>query len=95
VHAVGGLADTVTDCSLEALDEGQASGFTFHEFSEIGLLAAMRRAFALRRRPADWAAVQRHAMQQRFDWQEPAQAYRALYQSLLDPTSSPKAPTHF
>jgi len=89
VHAVGGLADTVTDCSLEALDEGRASGFTFHEFSANGLLAAMRRAFALRRRPAEWAAVQRCAMQQRFDWREPAQAYRALYQSLLAPTAAP------
>ena len=83
VHAVGGLADTVTDCSLEAIDDGSASGFVFHEFSSDALRGAMRRAFALRRRPAEWAAVQRHAMQQRFDWQAPAQAYRALYQRLL------------
>ena len=83
VHAVGGLADTVTDCSLEAIDDGSASGFVFHDFSASGLLGAVRRAFALRRRPADWSAVQRHAMQQRFDWQQPAQAYRSLYQSLL------------
>ena len=89
VHAVGGLADTVTDCSLEALDEGRASGFAFHEFSANGLLGAMRRAFALRRRPSDWSAVQRRAMQQRFDWQEPAQAYRALYQTLLALTAAP------
>jgi starch synthase len=95
VHAVGGLADTVTDCSLEALDDGSASGFVFHEFSASGLLGAMRRAFALRRRPAQWAVVQRHAMQQRFDWQEPAQAYRALYQRLLGRTTSPAAPLRF
>jgi glycogen synthase len=28
-------------------------------------------------------------MQQRFDWQEPAQAYRALYQTLLALTAAP------
>jgi len=39
--------------------------------------------------------VQRHAMQQRFDWQEPAQTYRALYQSLLGPTAAPAAPLSF
>ncbi len=94
VHAVGGLADTVTDCSLDAIDDASASGFVFHDFSSDALRGAMRRAFALRRRPADWNAVQGHAMQQRFDWQEPAQAYRALYQRLLVPagTSAPPVP---
>jgi starch synthase len=29
VRAVGGLADTVTDCSLENLADGSASGFVF------------------------------------------------------------------
>ena len=64
----GGLVDTVTDCSLENLDDGSASGFVFHELTESALLAALRRAFALRRRDADWRAVQRHAMSLRFDW---------------------------
>jgi len=31
-------------------------------------------------------------MQQRFDWQEPAHTYRALYQRLLAPVAAP-APT--
>jgi starch synthase len=92
VHAVGGLADTVTDCSLEAIDDGSASGFVFHGFSAEALRGAMRRAFALRRRPSDWNAVQRHAMQQRFDWQAPAQTYRALYQSLLAPGTASVPP---
>ena len=91
VHAVGGLADTVTDCSLEAMDDGSASGFVFHEFSADALRGAMRRAFALRRRPADWRAVQRRAMQQRFDWQAPALAYCALYQQLLVSGTAPAA----
>lgn len=79
VRAVGGLADTVTDCSLENLHDGSASGFVFHEFSAHGLLTALRRAFALHHRPADWQAVQRHAMAQRFDWGTAARAYLAVY----------------
>ena len=31
VRAVGGLADTVVDCSLEHLDDGSASGFVFQD----------------------------------------------------------------
>ncbi len=92
VHAVGGLADTVTDCNLETLDDGSANGFTFHKFTVDGLRGAVRRAFALRSRPSDWTAVQRFAMKQRFDWQEPARAYRSLYRSLLGPTASPAPP---
>jgi starch synthase len=68
VRGVGGLIDTVTDCSLENLDDGSASGFVFDGLDEVSLLSAMRRAFALRRRKTDWHAVQRHAMSLRFDW---------------------------
>ena len=83
VHAVGGLADTVTDCTLEALADGSASGFVFHDFHAEGLGRALRRAFALHQRPAEWARVQRHAMQLRFDWEDAAQAYGMLYQQLV------------
>ncbi|MCB2018260.1 MAG: glycogen synthase GlgA [Hydrogenophaga sp.] len=79
VRAVGGLADTVTDCSLENLDEGIASGFVFRDLNEADLLAAIRRAFALHRRHADWRAVQRHAMGLRFDWARAATDYLSVY----------------
>jgi starch synthase len=46
------------------------------------LLAALRRAFALYRRPAQWRAVQRRGMALRFDWLAAAQHYQAIYQSL-------------
>lgn len=83
VHAVGGLADTVTDCSPAALADHSASGFVFHDFGEPGLRDAMRRAFDLARRPAQWRSVQAHAMQLRFAWRDAALAYQALYQRLL------------
>ncbi len=79
VRAVGGLADTVTDCSLENLDDGSASGFVFREFDAASLSAALRRAFALQRRPTDWQAVQRHAMDLHFDWARAASAYLRVY----------------
>lgn len=85
VHAVGGLADTVTDASLENLDDGSASGFVFDEFTHAALARAVRRAFALHRRPDDWAAAQRNAMALRFDWQHAAQAYQALFLTLMPP----------
>ena len=80
VRAVGGLADTVTDCSLENLEDGSASGFVFRHLEETDLLAAVRRAFALHRRTADWRAVQRHAMGLRFDWARAADDYLRVYQ---------------
>lgn len=83
VRRVGGLADTVTDCSLEAMDEGRATGFVFDEFSDDGLDAAVRRAFALYRRRRDWLAVQRTAMAQHHDWAVAAQGYLAMYRAAL------------
>jgi starch synthase len=51
------------------------------------LSSALRRAFALQRRPADWLAVQRHAMALRFDWARAARDYLRVYETALAPTS--------
>ena len=88
VRRVGGLADTVVDCTLENLDEDSATGFVFDDLSADGLWSAMRRAFVLFRRPDEWAAVQRHAMGLRFDWPAAAQHYLAMYHSLRPGASS-------
>lgn len=80
VHHVGGLADTVTDASLEALEDDQATGLVFHRFEPAALESALRRAQLLWRRPAQWAQVQQRAMAQRFDWDRAAKAYAALYE---------------
>jgi starch synthase len=83
VHRVGGLADTVVDVALENLADGTATGFVFDGFHHTAYAAALRRAFALRTRKAEWRRVQRRAMQQRFDWDAAAARYVALYRSLL------------
>ncbi len=82
VRRVGGLADSVVDCTPEHLADGRACGFVFDDLSATALLQAMRRALALARRPQQWAAVQAHAMALRFDWSAAAQHYLAVYQSL-------------
>lgn len=82
VRRVGGLADTVVDCSLENLAEGKASGMVFDEFSVDGFTLAVRRAFALWARPKDWKAVRSHGMQQDYGWEVAARQYVSLYRSL-------------
>ncbi len=82
VHRVGGLADTVVDCSLEDLAEGRANGFVFDEFCAPALERALCRAFALYARPAEWRRVRSAAMQQKLGWESAAQQYIALYQRL-------------
>jgi starch synthase len=85
VRRVGGLADTVTDCTLEDLHEGSATGFVFDAFSPEGLQRALRRALALWSTPAAWRQVQARGMGQAWAWTSAAQQYQALYAKLLAP----------
>lgn len=82
VHRVGGLADTVVDCSLEDLAQGHANGFVFNEFTLQALERAIDRAFALYERKAEWSSVRARAMGLSLGWQDAAAQYVALYQNL-------------
>jgi len=82
VHSVGGLADSVVDCTLENMAEDRATGFSFNQFELPAYDAAMRRAFALAARPADLAQVQQCAMRQQFSWDVAARQYLALYEQV-------------
>jgi starch synthase len=82
VHRVGGLADTVVDCSLEDLAQGHANGFVFNDFSAAALVRAIARAFALHARQSEWAQVRTHGMSQPLGWAVAAAQYLALYQRL-------------
>ncbi|MEO8250404.1 MAG: glycogen synthase GlgA [Burkholderiales bacterium] len=84
VHRVGGLADTVVDSSLENIAGDSASGFVFDEFTDAGFQRALRRAFALYARRADWTAVRRRGMGQRFDRAGAAQQYLAVYTEAIN-----------
>lgn len=84
VRHTGGLADTVTDCSLEAIKQGQATGFVFYESHATDLKAAIDRALALWDYPNQWQQVQKNAMAQDVSWQQSAEAYLSVYRRLLD-----------
>jgi starch synthase len=80
VREVGGLKDTVRP--FDPLS-GQGTGFTFQPFQASDLFCATREALWTRERPALWRRLTQNAMAQDFSWQKSAQAYAALYASLL------------
>lgn len=83
VARTGGLADTVIDANLAALDSGVATGVQFSPVTAIGLEQAVARTIDLYQQPKVWAAMQRRAMGQSVGWDASAAAYLALFQSLV------------
>ena len=83
VRRVGGLADTVVDTTLEDMADGEATGFVFDRFEPGDYARAMRRAFALYRRPTDWKRVRATAMRRPVDWATAAAQYIAVYQQAI------------
>ncbi len=83
VHATGGLADSVVDCTEETLVDGSASGFTFHGATAENLHAAIRRAVELYHDQAKWKALRKNCMAKDSSWEHSAEAYRAVYLKVL------------
>ncbi|NBW49424.1 MAG: glycogen synthase GlgA [Betaproteobacteria bacterium] len=83
VRRVGGLADTVVDSDLETLEDRTATGFVFDAFDETAYRKAVRRAFALYHRKAEWNRVRQTGMKLAFDWATAAGHYTHLYQRLI------------
>lgn len=86
VSAVGGLADTVIDCSDAALLDGTANGFVCRDLTPQALLATVQRAVAAWQQPDVWRRLQHNGMQAELGWHASAARYRALYQHLLSPS---------
>lgn len=84
VHATGGLADSVVDCSAETLKDGTASGFMFSGMTADNLIAAIRRAVALYHDQDKWNALCKNCMSKDFGWENSAKAYRAVYLKVLE-----------
>jgi starch synthase len=82
VHHVGGLADTVVDCTLEDLAGETANGFVFHHFETPSLLRAVRRVFALYARKSEWRAVRARAMRRPLGWANAAARYVEIYRQV-------------
>ena len=83
VARTGGLADTVIDANLAALNAGVATGFQFAPVDAAPLAGAIRRAAHLMRDPGAWASIQRQGMRADVSWDRSAALYADLYASLL------------
>ena len=83
VSRVGGLADTVIDANIAAINAGVATGIQFQPVDAAGLRHGLRRTFALMRQPETWALIQRQAMAADVSWDRSAALYADLYDSLL------------
>ena len=83
VARTGGLADTVIDANLAALDAGVATGIQFDGVSYGALSAAISRTVALWHQPETWHALQRNGMKSDFSWSRSGKAYADLYTQLV------------
>jgi len=88
VRRVGGLADTVVDCTLEDMASGDATGFVFDRFDDADYGRALRRAFALYQHAPDWRRVRGNAMRRPADWATAADRYIEVYRQALAPADT-------
>lgn len=82
VARTGGLADTVIDANIAALNAECATGFVFGEVSKSGIEAVLDRVFDCFDDQKTWQMMQRAAMRQAVGWDQSALDYTQLYQSL-------------
>ncbi len=78
VRATGGLQD-----SIEELPDGGGNGFKFWGYDPNDFLDAIQRALATFRDKKTWKAMMKHAMEQDFSWDKPAQEYARVYERIV------------
>jgi starch synthase len=83
VSRVGGLADTVIDTNLAALDRGVATGIQFLPVEAPALERALARAVELHRDAKAWRKLQQNGMKSELSWDASARRYADLYRSLV------------
>ncbi len=86
VARTGGLADTVIDANVAAVQAGVATGIQFDGVTIHALTAAISRAVALHRQPEQWRKLQCSGMACDFSWARSGKAYADLYAQLLEET---------
>lgn len=83
VSRTGGLNDTVIDATHAALTSGAATGVQFNLTDANSVLYGLRRAFRLHADQKLWSKVQKQGMKTDVSWNASADAYIALYSSLV------------
>ena len=80
VRRTGGLADTVKEADPA---HRTGTGFGFDAFDADELVAAVARAAAVHRQPAQWSALVHNAMTEDFSWGASAREYATLYRKAI------------
>ncbi|HEY0665295.1 MAG TPA: glycogen synthase GlgA [Gallionella sp.] len=83
VHATGGLADSVVDCTAKTLQDGTASGFRFDGLTADNLYQTIRRAVGVYQDKPVWDKLRGNCMAKDFSWKRSAEAYRDVYLKVL------------
>lgn len=83
VARVGGLADTVIDANLAAVEAGVATGIVFAPATSEALREAIGRTIRLHGDEKAWKKMQRRGMKTDVSWASSAEKYAALYRQLL------------
>lgn len=80
VRLTGGLRDTIREFDTATK---QGNGFTFSEYSDSELYAAINRAFGLYKNKPLWKELVKTAMGYDFSWESSAKEYAGLYRQLV------------
>jgi starch synthase len=83
VRRTGGLADSITDATPDAIERGEATGFVFEEYTADAFWAAVQRALAAYRNPEVWSKVVQAGMAADFSWDRAAAGYIDLYRKAV------------
>lgn len=79
VHAVGGLADSVTPTTEKTLKNKTATGFSFKKYDVESFLEAFGQGLKTYRDQQTWQKVQHNAMTQDLSWTNSAKNYTKIY----------------
>jgi starch synthase len=82
VRNTGGLADTVVDATESNRKNEIATGFKFNQTTAEALEETIVRALDLFQRPRIWRKMMITAMEQNYSWEQSADTYLQLYESL-------------
>ena len=81
VRETGGLRDTVLSYNEQ---NGAGNGFTFFNYNAHDMLYTIRRAiWFYKNRPEVWHTLQTRGMEGDYSWNNSAETYLSLYQSVL------------
>lgn len=80
VRHTGGLADTVTDTTVDSLKDKTATGFVFVEPQVNELKACFENALEYWQKVRQWAMIRSNALHQPVGWELAAEHYASCYQ---------------